>query len=116
MADAGADFIIGDHPHVLQGAEWCGNTFVFYSLGNFLFTSRDTDTGILEITLDSRTHETAQIRFQPMLQTNCTVTMMQEPDRTRVLHAIRDKSAGVRVEADGTWRRMARWRNSRNCP
>ena len=102
MADAGADFIIGDHPHVLQGAEWCGNTFVFYSLGNFLFTSRDTDTGILEITLDSRTHETAQIRFQPLLQTNCTVTMMQEPDRTRVLHAIRDKSAGVRVEADGT--------------
>jgi len=102
MADAGADFIIGDHPHVLQGAEWCGNTFVFYSLGNFLFTSRDTDTGILEITLDSRTHETAQIRFQPLLQTNCTVTMMQEPDRTRVLNAIRDKSAGVRVEADGT--------------
>ena len=102
MADAGADFIIGDHPHVLQGAEWHGDTFVFYSLGNFLFTSRDTDTGILEITLDSRTHQTAQIRFLPMLQTNCTVTMMQEPERTRVLNAMRDKSTGVRVEPDGT--------------
>lgn len=102
MADAGADFIIGDHPHVLQGVEWHGDTFVFYSLGNFLFTSRDTDTGILEITLDSKTHQTAQIRFLPMLQTNCTVTMMQEPERTRVLNAMRDKSTGVRVEPDGT--------------
>lgn len=40
-ADHGADAVIGHHPHVLQPAEWLegkdGNqTFVIYSLGNFL--------------------------------------------------------------------------------
>src|SRR5699024_3497028 len=40
VSDAGADIIIGHHPHVLQPAEWITNsrgkkTFVIYSLGNF---------------------------------------------------------------------------------
>lgn len=40
ISDAGADIIIGHHPHVLQPAEWITNsrgkkTFVIYSLGNF---------------------------------------------------------------------------------
>ncbi len=44
-ADAGADIIIGHHPHVLQPAEWIENTdgsrtFVVYSLGNFLSGQR----------------------------------------------------------------------------
>lgn len=41
FADAGADVIIGHHPHVLQPPEWIETshgtkTFVAYSLGNFL--------------------------------------------------------------------------------
>ena len=41
IADAGADLIIGHHPHVLQPMGWLnredgGKTFVIYSLGNFL--------------------------------------------------------------------------------
>lgn len=36
IAQAGADLIIGDHPHVLQGIEWIGDTPVIYSVGNFL--------------------------------------------------------------------------------
>lgn len=40
LADAGADVILGHHPHVLQPPEWIENsrgskTFVAYSLGNF---------------------------------------------------------------------------------
>jgi hypothetical protein len=33
--DAGADFVIGHHPHVVQGVEQVGNGTVAYSLGNF---------------------------------------------------------------------------------
>lgn len=45
LADAGADVIIGHHPHVLQPPQWIessrGNkTFVAYSLGNF-FTGQN---------------------------------------------------------------------------
>src|SRR5207302_1349689 len=34
---AGADLILGHHPHVLQPLEWVAGVPVYYSLGNFLF-------------------------------------------------------------------------------
>ena len=37
LAQAGADVIIGHHPHVLQGYEKVEDCHVFYSLGNVLF-------------------------------------------------------------------------------
>jgi poly-gamma-glutamate synthesis protein (capsule biosynthesis protein) len=37
--DAGADVVIGHHPHVLQGLERYKNGIIFYSLGNFAFGS-----------------------------------------------------------------------------
>jgi poly-gamma-glutamate capsule biosynthesis protein CapA/YwtB (metallophosphatase superfamily) len=38
-AHAGADLILGSHPHVLQPIEWIGHTVVVYSMGNFIFDS-----------------------------------------------------------------------------
>lgn len=37
IADAGADCVIGHHPHVPQGMEWHNGRPIFYSLGNFVF-------------------------------------------------------------------------------
>jgi poly-gamma-glutamate capsule biosynthesis protein CapA/YwtB (metallophosphatase superfamily) len=37
FADAGADCVIGHHPHVAQGVEWYHGTPIAYSLGNFVF-------------------------------------------------------------------------------
>ncbi len=35
--DAGADLIVGHHPHILQGLEWYRDKLIAYSLGNFIF-------------------------------------------------------------------------------
>ena len=37
IADAGADCVIGHHPHVPQGVEWRKGRPILYSLGNFVF-------------------------------------------------------------------------------
>ncbi len=37
MIDAGADAIVGGHPHVTQNIEWYKGKPIFYSLGNFVF-------------------------------------------------------------------------------
>ena len=37
LVDAGADLIIGNHPHVLQPREIYNDTEIIYSLGNFCF-------------------------------------------------------------------------------
>ena len=42
MLDAGADMVVGSHPHVTQGAEIYKGKPIVYSLGNFLFNGFDT--------------------------------------------------------------------------
>lgn len=37
LIDAGADLIMGDHPHVLQPMETYNDVTIIYSLGNFIF-------------------------------------------------------------------------------
>lgn len=37
--DAGADLVLGHHPHVIQGIEWYRGRLIAYSLGNFVFGS-----------------------------------------------------------------------------
>ena len=37
MIDAGADVVVGSHPHVTQGAEYYRGKLIVYSLGNFVF-------------------------------------------------------------------------------
>jgi len=50
--DAGADLVIGSHPHVLQGIEYYKGRWIAYSLGNFIFTKSSNpatyETGLLE--------------------------------------------------------------------
>jgi poly-gamma-glutamate synthesis protein (capsule biosynthesis protein) len=37
LVEAGADLLIGTHPHVVQGFEWIQGAPVFWSLGNYVF-------------------------------------------------------------------------------
>ena len=41
LIDAGADLVIGHHPHVPQGWEQYAGRYIFYSLGDFYFDSTD---------------------------------------------------------------------------
>jgi poly-gamma-glutamate synthesis protein (capsule biosynthesis protein) len=54
--DAGADLIIGHHPHVVQTVERYHGKYIVYSLGNFIFDqmwSRETREGMtLRVTMD----------------------------------------------------------------
>lgn len=42
FVDAGADLILGHHPHVLQGIELYRGRPIFYSLGNYAFSTTPT--------------------------------------------------------------------------
>ena len=43
LIDAGADLIVGHHPHVLQGIEKYKGKYIAYSLGNFAFGGNTVD-------------------------------------------------------------------------
>ena len=60
FAEAGADLIIGTHPHVVQPVEWIersdgGRTLCYYSLGNFISCQVDAGTmlgALADVTLE----------------------------------------------------------------
>lgn len=52
MVDAGADLVIGNHPHWIQPAELYNGALIVYSHGNFIFDqewSEETKTGIVGV-------------------------------------------------------------------
>lgn len=76
--DAGADAIIGHHPHVEQATEWYKDKFIAYSLGNFIFDqyfSPETMTGLSVVLSYSPADNTLSVKkydsplspqFQPL--------------------------------------------------
>lgn len=44
MIDAGADMVVGSHPHVVQLVEVYHNRWIAYSLGNFVFDQKNPAT------------------------------------------------------------------------
>ena len=56
--DAGADLVIGHHPHVVQPYEQYKQGYIFYSLGNFIFDqgfSEETTKGqIVEVLIEDK--------------------------------------------------------------
>ena len=66
FVDAGADLVIGSHPHVLQGIERYKGAIIAYSLGNFLFDNTSLlprQTGVLTVSVDGAGCSSA--RFDP---------------------------------------------------
>lgn len=47
--DAGADLVIGAHPHVLQGMEAYNGKLIFYSLGNYIFNQNIEKTMLVKM-------------------------------------------------------------------
>jgi poly-gamma-glutamate capsule biosynthesis protein CapA/YwtB (metallophosphatase superfamily) len=93
FVDAGADLIIGGHPHVIQGMEQYKGKWIFYSLGNFLFDMRSDKTKkttVLHCNIEKdnhvdwkMTHIKINKYFQPSLATD---------EQSKEIQAIIDES------------------------
>ncbi len=70
---AGADLVVGAHPHVVQNIETIKNTPVVYSLGNFIFDqwfSKDVQEELaLKIWIDPSTRMITSFELIPMVRT-----------------------------------------------
>jgi poly-gamma-glutamate synthesis protein (capsule biosynthesis protein) len=99
VAEAGADLIIGDHPHCLQPIDVVNGVPVIYSLGNFWFNSKTVDTCLVTVTLNGDGIQGC--RFIPCLQSGCKTTLLQGSEKERVLAYMRNISPGVQIDGDG---------------
>jgi poly-gamma-glutamate capsule biosynthesis protein CapA/YwtB (metallophosphatase superfamily) len=67
--DAGADLVIGNHPHWVEGMEVYKGKPIWYALGNFVFDQTWSEPTMEGITLDLtfRGKELVQVRMRPHL-------------------------------------------------
>lgn len=77
LIDAGADVVIGAHPHVLQGVEFYKGKPIFYSLGNFVFYQTIEQTALAKVTI--RKDHTLQWQFLPAYAANACTSLLTDP-------------------------------------
>ncbi len=99
LVEAGADLIIGDHPHCLQEIAYIGDVPVVYSMGNFWFNSKTQDTGIFKATIDE--NGIKSIQFVPAIQSNCSTTIASDSDRQRILNYIQSLAPTISIDSQG---------------
>jgi len=99
--DAGADLVVFSHPHVVRGFEFYKSKLIAYSLGNFIFTNRDSRPSmILRTTFlgDSLLAASVIPCRIPMLR---PVVVSDESDRQGLFRYFESLSAGVTVDSAG---------------
>ena len=104
---AGADAIIGTHPHVLQGIEFIDGKPVMYSLGNFWFNEKTLYSCLYELTLtipdtpDSCV-TLSQIRFVPCLQKDCQTTLPEDSaTKQKIIDFEQQISIDTKIDSQG---------------
>lgn len=101
--DAGADIVIGAHPHCLQGIEYYEGKPIVYSLGNFWFNDKTLDTMLLNVHVYGDDMEKyVELEIIPAIQTNNTTLIVNEQsERQRIFSFLESISINVEIDDDG---------------
>jgi len=86
LIEAGADLIIGHHPHVVQGIEEYQGKLIFYSLGNFVFDMYFSQLVQQELALGFEWQPTQETFYLFPLQSNKSqLSFMTIEEQTKFL-------------------------------
>jgi poly-gamma-glutamate synthesis protein (capsule biosynthesis protein) len=100
FVEAGADLIVGDHSHRLQGIYYIDGVPVINSLGNFWFSTGSLYTTVLQMTID--TQGDISIGLLPCIQEDLNVSLLYEDaDAADFYQYIADLSENISIGADG---------------
>lgn len=102
--DAGADLVIGGHPHVMQGIEQYKGKWIAYSTGNFIFTKNskvpDTwETAVFEAKCTRK--GVCDLKMIPYLTELGQPVPMNYEDGVKLLQRVESLSSGVKIANSG---------------
>lgn len=99
--EAGADAIVGGHPHCLQGVEYYNDVPIFYSLSNFSFSSKTVDSCILnlEVTIDG----IQNARYIPCRESSGMTYQCEKgaDDYNHIIQTLNTYSVNAHLDEDG---------------
>lgn len=117
VIDAGADLVVGHHPHVVQGMEVYDSRTIFYSVGNFLFGGnaevRSNESLVPRVTMtfgDDGTYLGQQVRLYPANESGNAEVNDYQP---RLVEGDAAEAVYARLDADSevmTYRQTGEYR------
>ena len=110
LIDAGADAVIGAHPHILQGIEYYEGKPILYSLGNFWFDGYDIDTLVAELHIKGKRGDKdeplkdaeVELKLYPGTQSGVYTALADTEEwKTRILQYLESISVNVNIDEKG---------------
>ena len=114
---AGADIVVGHHPHVVQGIEQYDDTYILYSLGNLVFggnvdpSDRDAYAARLTFTVYEDRCDPPELTIVPLRltqndkgATDYRPILAQDDVAERILSKILKLSYNMKEFVNGEWR------------
>lgn len=98
--DAGADAVIGSHPHVLQGIEFYKEKPIFYSLGNFIFNQEIAQT--MAVQLEVEKGKTTAVRILPASASGAKTSLAEGEQAQQIYRSVEAVSDGIRIDEEGS--------------
>ena len=93
FVDAGADAVIGSHPHVVEPIEIYKNKIIFYSLGNFIFDQAQSGPTSEDLSINmSITPTKVTYNLFPLKILQEQASIMVGDERTELLNNLAKKS------------------------
>lgn len=98
--DAGADAVIGCHPHVMQGIEFYKGKPIAYSLGNYWFNSSKRESGLLKIYLNP--DKSTDVQLLPVMNDSAYTYQITEQKKKEDYYKFMENiSYGVKFDKEG---------------
>lgn len=100
LIDAGADLVIGSHPHIVQSFEFYKGKLIAYSLGNLVFTNSSKETILLSIEFSEQ--EMLQASVIPcIIKSSKTLLVKDDLKKRSFINKLNTLSPGVSVHENG---------------
>lgn len=97
--DSGADLVIGSHAHTLQGIEFYKEKPIYYNLGNFLFSSYQVDTMVVNISINE--DNTCTTSIIPCIAKDYKVSTASGEEYKKILNYIESISINAEIDENG---------------
>lgn len=105
LIDAGADLVVGSHPHVVQGLEFYKEKLIAYSLGNLVFTNSSRETMLLSVKFSKQ--EILGVEIIPCaIKSSKTMLVKSDPEKQNFFKRLNELSFGVLVDNHGRVERV----------
>ena len=97
--DAGADLVVGSHPHVPQGIEYYKGKPIVYSLGNFIFNPNMVKTYMLKVIWD--TAGESRLIVIPVVTASALTRNLSGQEAQEMYQYLQGISYGVTIDGNG---------------